>query len=550
MPDGRTEHSEPQQTSPRGSAGLWLFIVVLLAFGLFFRLTNLGKKIYQHDEAMTSLRVAGFRVEEVRRQLADGHEISIGELQQYQRVGPERGLRSTLNSLATDDPKHTPLYYLLARIWTQIFGDSVVTLRSLSALIGVLVLPCLFWLCKELFASSRTAWMAVGLVAVSPFHILYAQEARQYSLWTLATVLSSAALLRVLRLQTWRGWSVYAATVAMGLYTHALFVFVPFAHGIYVAGTNPDKSMIRQLRLPKLVADYLLFTLVAFLVFAPWAFFIVFGLPILYETTNWLTRDIEPVFFLKRWILGTSSPFLDTSGGVLFYAKAGIESSATYWVRLPIFLLIGYSFFYLCRNTPRRVWLFVVALTGGTILPLLLTDLTMGWRTSTPARYLTPGYLGIQLSVAYLLASQIVSPRPVWRKLWQMVTVVLIAGEIVSCVRSAQAETWWNKEASYILPRLAQIVNQSPRPLLVSTLERKNFGNLIALSYLLEPKVRFRAVVDPDVALRALEGFSDIFVLNPSEQFQQELQEKDYLIRAVVKSGELWRLIKEPATRQ
>jgi hypothetical protein len=120
----------------------------------------------------------------------------------------------------------------------------------------------------------------------------------------------------------------------------------------------------------------------------------------------------------------------------------------------------------------------------------------------------------------------------------------------VSCVRSAQAATWWSKEASYILPRLAQIVNQSPRPLLVSALERKNFGNILALSYLLEPKVRFRAVVDPDVALRNLEGFSDVFVLNPSEQFQQELQEKDYLIRAVVKSGELWRLIKEPSPRQ
>jgi uncharacterized membrane protein len=522
-------------------------VAVLLALGVFFRFTNLGKKIYQHDEAMTSLRVAGFRVEEVRQQLADGHEIDIGELQRYQRVSPERGVRSTLTSLATDDPKHTPLFYLLARLWTQVFGDSVVALRSLAALISLLTLPCLFWLGKELFASSRIAWMVVMLVAVSPFHILYAQESRQYSLWTLATVLSSAALLRALRLQTWRGWSLYATTLAMGLYTHMLFAFVPFAHGIYMAGTHLDKSMLRRLRLSRLVTDYLLFTVVAFLLFVPWASFIVFGLPVLYETTNWLTRDIEPLFFLKRWILGVSSPFLDTSGGVLFYAKAGLENWATYWVRLPILLLIAYSFFSLCRNTSRRVWLFVVALTGGTILPLLLTDLVMGWRTSTPARYLTPGYLGIQLSVAYLLASQIVSPRPAWRRLWQMVTVVLIAGEIVSCIRSAQAATWWSKEASYILPRLAQIVNQSPRPLLVSALERKNFGNIIAFSYLLEPKVRFRAVEDPDMALREIKGFSDVFVLNPSEQFQQELQKKDYLIRPVVKSGELWKLVKEPS---
>lgn len=42
----------------------------------------------------------------------------------------------------------------------------------------------------------------MALIAVSPFHVLYAQEAREYSLWTVTILLSSAALLRAMRVKT------------------------------------------------------------------------------------------------------------------------------------------------------------------------------------------------------------------------------------------------------------------------------------------------------------------------------------------------------------
>ena len=40
----------------------------------------------------------------------------------------------------------------------------------------------MYWLCLELFESSVTAWLAVAIIAISPFQIVYAQEARPYSL--------------------------------------------------------------------------------------------------------------------------------------------------------------------------------------------------------------------------------------------------------------------------------------------------------------------------------------------------------------------------------
>jgi uncharacterized membrane protein len=134
-------------------------------------------------------------------------------LQKYQRINPEKDLTDTLKALVIDQPEHPPLYYVIVRFWVQWFGNSVAVTRSLSALISLLTFPCVYWLCLELFGSPMTGWMAIALMAVSPFHVVYAQEAREYSLWIVMILLSSAAFLRAIRLQTRLSWGIYAATV-------------------------------------------------------------------------------------------------------------------------------------------------------------------------------------------------------------------------------------------------------------------------------------------------------------------------------------------------
>ena len=57
----------------------------------------------------------------------------------------------------------------------------------------------MYWFVRELVASRRAALIAMLLMGVSPLFILYGQEAREYALWTLTLLLSSAALLRALR---------------------------------------------------------------------------------------------------------------------------------------------------------------------------------------------------------------------------------------------------------------------------------------------------------------------------------------------------------------
>lgn len=96
----------------------------------------------------------------------------------YQRSHPTQNFGDTVKSLAIEEPQVPPLYFVAVQYWAKLFGDSPGATRSFSVWMSLLVFPGLYWLCRELFAAPEVAWIAVGLLAVSPLQVLYAQEAR------------------------------------------------------------------------------------------------------------------------------------------------------------------------------------------------------------------------------------------------------------------------------------------------------------------------------------------------------------------------------------
>jgi uncharacterized membrane protein len=510
----------------------WLqfLILIVLILGIFFRFANLDRKVYWIDETYTSLRISGHTETEFIHHVFDGHVVNLKELQKYQQPNPEKGLVSTINSLAVESPQHPPLYYLMARFWVQWFGNSPAVIRSLSALISLLVFPCVYWLCWELFGS-LTGWIAIALIAVSPFHILYAQEAREYSLWTVTIALSSAALLHAIRLKTIRSWVIYAATVTLGLYTFIFSLFVIIGHAVYVI-------IIEHFRLSKTVINYFLATLVGILAFSPWIFVVITNLSQVQTTAAWTELKLPFGRLLQGWIIHLGCVFFDLNSGYKY-------------LRLPtlvLLVLVVYSIYFLLRKTPKQVWLFVLTLIGATALALVLPDLILGGMRSIQARYLMPCYLGIPLAVAYLLATQIActSAKIRQQKIWQFVLIVMITGSIFSCAISSQAEFWWNKspDKHRYNPQVASIINSAEQPLLISdnsTVISSSFAcRILALSYLLNPKVQLQLVVEPNIP-QIPDGFSDVFLFSPSEALRQGIEkEQAYRAKLVFQRDNFW----------
>ncbi|MFE1748397.1 glycosyltransferase family 39 protein [Coleofasciculus sp. H7-2] len=501
----------------------WLrfLIIVLLVLGVFFRFVNLDKKVYWYDETLTSLTISGFTKDELYQQVFNGSEVGVEDLLKYQYPNPEKGLIDTVSSLSLDSPEHPPFYFIMARFWVQLFGNSVAVTRSLSAVISLLAFPCIYWLCLELFESPLVGWIAIALIAVSPFHVLYAQEAREYSLWIVTILLSSAALLQAIRLKTKIGWVIYAVTVVVSLYTYLFSALVLIGHGLYVAITA-------SWRLNKTTLSYLFASVVGVVIFTPWFFFILAH----HSSMSWTAEKISWLDMVKIWVLNLIHVFLDI--------KFNLNNPLTYLIPF-ILILVGYSIYFLYRNATKQAFVFIFTLMGVTALALLLPDIIKGGRWSSVARYLTPFYLGIQIAVVYLLANKIkfyVNNKQ--RKIGRVAIILLFSCGVLSCATSSQAEGWWNKFHNSQNAQIARMINQADSPLVISD---SSHGDILSLSHLLDNKVRFQLVIEPKIP-KIVDGFSDTFLFSPSKTLLSGLQiNHNDTIKPIYKR-KLWKVVK------
>ena len=128
---------------------------------------------------------------------------------------------------------HPPLYYVLLHGWMEVFGTSNIAVRSLSGLFGVLCLPLAFVIGRRR-GGPLLGWIALAVVAVSPFAVRYSDEARMYSLVMLLVFVGWLLLDEMFRSRrAGLGWYVaLAATTAALLYTQYWSLWLGGALGL------------------------------------------------------------------------------------------------------------------------------------------------------------------------------------------------------------------------------------------------------------------------------------------------------------------------------
>ncbi|MGP6156226.1 MAG: glycosyltransferase family 39 protein [Vulcanimicrobiaceae bacterium] len=321
----------------------WLtyLIVIAVVGGIFFRFYNLDRKVYWDDEICTSLRALGStETEWIER----SHQVAnVADLRLLLHPGasqPDRGVSATVSGLANEDPQHSPLYYAAAHYWDRAFGDSTAALRSLSAVIGVLALPAAYWLCIELFESAAAAWIGVALFALSPVLVLYSQEAREYSLWSLVIFLMGASFLRAARLGSLGAWALYAAVFIFGLYVYPPCAFLAFGQAVYLAVL--ERGRPRALVYPALAM------LLGIFCFSPWLIVMAKGSGQIQRAWHTVIATKYPQSeILRQLAANLRTNFLD------FNLLKSARMNAL--IALPVFALVVYAIYYLCRRTAPRV---------------------------------------------------------------------------------------------------------------------------------------------------------------------------------------------------
>lgn len=481
-----------------------LLLATILALGIFFRSANLDSKIFWIDEVATAIRISGYTKSEVIQKLAQLDVITVADLQKYQKIAPERGLNDTLYALSKS-PEHAPLYFLLARFWTQLWGSSVVCLRSLSVIFSLIAIPTIYWLGLELFKLPLVAGISAALLTVSPFYVAYAQEARPYSLWTVTIILSGATLLRAIGLGDRASWLFYTSALILGFYTSLLSLLVAFGQGIYVI-------FCRDMKVFK---NYIAASGLALIGFIPWLLVIGQNLQKLEENTTWMTVPIDISAMVGIWLYTVFIVFFENPNYQTLYDLA----VSRIWADIGLLILIVYGFIFLVKRSPKAVWLFVLTLAGSTPLVLIAIDLIFQREGSTAPRYMNPSHLGIQLAVAYLLANKITLNNR-YQKVWQGILAIVISLGIISCILILDVSPKYQKSRNLHNTPIANIINQAQQPKVL--IEEAQMLDMLSLSYQLDPKVKIYLASK----LKGIEKCHGTFLFNPSSEISGSIEDR------------------------
>jgi len=135
-----------------------------------------------------------------------------------------------------------PLYYALLHLWTTVFGTSEPATHLLSLAFALAAVPLAFWAGVTL-RNRRTGWVAVALVAVSPFVADYVNETRMYTLVVLLSLATTASFAHVFVVGDRRYRAPCTLCLTLLLYTHnwALFLAAALGAGVVLcAALSPD----------------------------------------------------------------------------------------------------------------------------------------------------------------------------------------------------------------------------------------------------------------------------------------------------------------------
>ncbi len=167
----------------------WALPLALVALALALRLVRLAAQSFWYDEGWTSWAI-------------------------------NQSWRGMMDLLARDN--HPPLYFVLLRPWAAVLGHGDAALRAFSILPDLGTVALLYALGRRLWSTGVGA-VAALLAAISPPLVMYAQEARMYSLVAGLVVAATYCLagMSTAAATTRRRWALlYALCMAGALYSH------------------------------------------------------------------------------------------------------------------------------------------------------------------------------------------------------------------------------------------------------------------------------------------------------------------------------------------
>jgi uncharacterized membrane protein len=171
------------------------------------------------------------------------------------------------------DAGGTPLDYLGVKLTTTVFGAGTIGTRLWAFTMGCLAIVLIFFVARAWFKSTAASLAAALLLALSPFHIYYSQEARPYALSVVALLVLLLLFHNALERRDWTGWLLFGAGLGVALYAHYFLAVLVVPAGLTLAAYRVREWRRNGSEALKFVAAVAL----AALIFSPWILYSSLG---------------------------------------------------------------------------------------------------------------------------------------------------------------------------------------------------------------------------------------------------------------------------------
>ena len=317
-------------------------------------------------------------------------------------------------TIALAEP-HPVASYFVQKTWLGIAGDAEFALRFPGAWWGVLGVALIYRLGRRIGYRPLPATIAALLLAISPYAIWHAQDARMYAMSLALTTAAVLLGIEALERRRWPWAAAYILAATLALYTHYYAVFVVVALNLFVLLWMEFSRRMRPMFIPWLLWQILV---------------VAFYLP-------WLVRAGS---ILSGYGGNGDSPdllsALQRALAVFAAGESALPGSQMIWMLVGgLLLLIGGVRLALGSTRDLRNLCLLVLLLG---VPLLAT-----WWSAQARPIFNERYLVAALPPCYLLMAAAVDLRPLPRGNPRVLAAVsavlagiLIVGMSLSLVRA------------------------------------------------------------------------------------------------------------------
>ena len=162
---------------------------------------------------------------------------------------------------------HPPLYYLLLKLWITIAGDTVFSMRLLSALFSSFSVFYIYALSRNILSRNESL-IVIFFYAVSPLNLFYSQEVRMASMNLFLNVGAVYYLIRIIKTddnstgRNLRYHVFYLIFLLSAIYTHYISFAMLAAHMVFLI----YKYRLNTGKYKRFILIYL----ITFIFYIPW----------------------------------------------------------------------------------------------------------------------------------------------------------------------------------------------------------------------------------------------------------------------------------------